>query len=94
MTKTRKQHTAEFKLRVSLEGLKEQEPLEALGQRFGVHISQIQRWKSQVQKEGSRFFKDKRSRDTASQEKMISQLHEKIGQLRVERDFLERVLGR
>ena len=94
MSKIRKNHSAEFKTRVALEALKEQEPLSSLSQRYGVHVSQIQKWKSHLQKEGVHLFEDKRSRNSQSQEKVISQLHEKIGQLTIEKDFLGRVLGR
>lgn len=94
MSKIRKNHSAEFKSRVAMEALKEQEPLSSLSQRFGVHVSQIQKWKSVLQKESQQLFEDKRTKVSQSQEKMISQLHEKIGQLTVERDFLGRVLGR
>ena len=94
MSKIRKNHSADFKSRVALEALKEQEPLSALSQRFGVHVSQIQKWKSVLQKESSHLFEDKRTKDGQSKDKMISHLHEKIGQLTVERDFLGHVLGR
>ena len=94
MSKLRKNHSAAFKSRVGLEALKEQEPLSSLSQRFGVHVSQIQKWKSLLQKESLHLFENKRSKASENQEKMISKLHEKIGQLTVERDFLGRVLDR
>jgi len=94
MSKIRKSHSAEFKYKVALEALKEQETLASLSQRFGVHVAQIQKWKSQLQKEGVSLFSDKRTNSSKSHDKVISQLHEKIGELLVERDFLDRVLGR
>ena len=94
MSKIRKIHSAEFKCKVALEALKEQETLATLSQKYGVHIAQIQKWKSQLQKEGASLFSDKRIKTVKSQDKVISQLHEKIGQLTVEKDFLERVLDR
>lgn len=94
MSKIRKSHSAEFKYKVALEALKEQETLATLSQKYGVHVAQIQKWKSQLQKEGSTLFSDKRGKVPKSQDKVISQLHEKIGKLTVEKDFLERVLSR
>jgi transposase len=94
MSKIRKSHSAEFKYKVALEALKEQETLAALSQKYSVHGAQIQKWKSQLQKEGSTLFSDKRGKPAKSQDKMISQLHEKIGKLTVEKDFLEHVLSR
>ena len=91
MTKTRKYHSAEFKHRVALEALKEQQTLVELSQKHGVHVSQIQKWKDALHKESLAVFQDKRNKSTKNYEKTISQLHETIGKLTVERDFLERV---
>ena len=94
MSKIRKSHSAAFKYKVALEALKELETVASLSQRFGVHVSQIQKWKSQLQKEGGHIFENKHSKQSQSSEKVISRLHEKIGELTVERDFLGRVLDR
>lgn len=94
MSKIRKSHSPEFKYRVALEALKEQETLASLSQKYSVHIAQIQKWKTQLQKEGATLFEDKRGKSAKSQDVTVSQLHEKIGKLTVECDFLERALGR
>ncbi len=94
MSKIRKSHSAAFKYKVALEALKELETVASLSQRFGVHVSQIQKWKSQLQKEGAHIFENKHSKQSQSSEKVIPRLHEKIGELTVERDFLGRVLDR
>lgn len=94
MGKIRKNHSAEFKCKVALEALKEQETLASLSQKFSVHVAQIQKWKSQLQNDGTTLFSDKRGKSAKSQEKVIAQLHEKIGKLTVEKDFLESVLNR
>lgn len=94
MSKIRKSHSAEFKHKVALEALKEQETLAALSQKFSVHVAQIQKWKTQLQKDGVSLFSDKRGKTAKLQEKVIAQLHEKIGKLTVEKDFLESVLSR
>ena len=91
MTKTRKYHSAEFKHRVALEALKEQKTLAELSQKHGVHVSQIQKWKDSLHKDSLEVFQDKRNKSKKTYEKTISQLHETIGKLTVERDFLERV---
>ena len=92
MNQIRKNHTAAFKHKVALEALKEQETVATLSQKFGVHPSQIQKWKAQLQKQGACVFEDKRSKKVQSQQKTIAQLHQKIGQLTVEKDFLSHVL--
>lgn len=90
MKKLRKNYTANFKSRVSLEAIKEQSPLSELSQKYGVHVTQIQKWKTQLQQSCHELFEDKRT--VSNQTKLISSLHEKIGQLTVERDFLGKVL--
>ena len=63
-----------------------------LSQHFGVDVSQIQKWKSHLAKEGSSLFSDKLSSRFISEQAQTSKLHEKIGQLPVERYFLAKVL--
>lgn len=94
MSKIRKSHSSEFKYRVALAALKGEETMAALSQRFGVHVSQIQKWKAYLEEQGPKLFADGRHKEAEEKKATISQLHEKIGQLTVERDFLARVLGR
>lgn len=94
MTRIRKKYSAEFKHKVALAAIKGDRTMAELSQHFGVHISQIQKWKSHIEKEGSSLFSDKHSSQSMSEEIKISKLHEKMGQLTVERDFLAKVLGR
>ena len=91
MSKTRKYHSSEFKHLVVLEALKEQQTLSELSRKHGVHVSQIQKWKDVLHKDSLEVFQDKRNKSTKTYEKTISQFHETIGNLTVERDFLERV---
>lgn len=94
MTKIRQNYSAEFKHKVALAAIKGERTMADLSQHFGVHVSQIQKWKSHLEKEGSTLFSEKPSRRSHSEEAKISKLHEKIGQLTVERDFLAKVLDR
>lgn len=94
MSNIRKSYSAEFKYRVALAALKGEETMAALSQRFSVHVNQIQKWKAHMQNHGPDLFCDSRHREAAEKKATIAQLHEKIGQLTVERDFLSRVLDR
>ena len=94
MTKIRKKHSAEFKHKVALAAIKGERTMADLSQHFGVHISQIQKWKRQLEQEGSVLFSERHSGCSAHEDARISKLHEKIGQLTVERDFLAKVLDR
>ena len=58
-----------------------------------VHANQITSWKNELLSRAAEIFGSGASAQPESQEK-IRELHEKIGELSVEKDFLERVLGR
>lgn len=94
MARIKKQYSAEFKHRVALAALKGDRTMSELSQHFGVHVSQIQKWKVHLEKEGSSLFSSGHKGKSASEEARIAKLHEKIGQLTVERDFLAKVLDR
>ena len=94
MTRIRKKYSAEFKHKVALSAIKGDRTMTELSQHFGVHISQIQKWKSHLEKEGATLFSEKHLGRSTSEETRIARLHEKIGQLTVEKDFLAKVLDR
>ena len=92
MTK-RKQHNPEFKARVALEALKGEQTVADLASRFGVHQTMIHQWKKALLDGAPDIFQ--RVRNQAEPEAdgaRIMDLHAKIGELTVERDFLEQGL--
>lgn len=93
MTKTkRNRYPAEFKAKVALETLKGEKTIHELASQYGVHPNMIAYWKRQAVENMTSVFT--KPADTKPDDKMIKELHAKIGQLTVERDFLARAFGR
>jgi transposase len=93
--KSRNRHDAAFKAKVALEAVKEQQTVPELARRYGVHTSQIYKWKAQFLAQAARVFETEG--DAASSNgnhEREQELLQKIGELTVERDFLSNGLAR
>ena len=93
MSKKRRNHSPAFKARVALEAVKGEQTLSELSARFEVHPTQIQQWKKQLI-DGSQDIFGASEKERKQVESEAKDLHAKIGQLTMERDFLSRALGR
>lgn len=92
--KKRRSFPAEFKARVALEALSGAHTMSELSAKHGVHPNMISKWKRRVQDGLPELFLNKAARNESSQETEIKELHAKIGQLTVEKDFLSKAFGR
>ena len=90
MKTTRKRYGAEFKAKVALEAIRGEMTLAELAARHGVHPTRITAWKRQAVEGMAATFSGKAEAVTAASGAELTQLHAKIGQLVVERDFLQR----
>ena len=86
----KKPHSAEFKHRVALAAIKGNQTIPELCQQFGVVSSQVYKWKNALIESGFIVFKDGA---IPNESKEIEKLHAAIGRLKVENDFLSKVLG-
>jgi len=90
----RRRFSAEFKARVAIEALVGDKTLAELAKKHKVHANMISAWKRQAQEGLPAIFTKGIDPDAADQEAEIRRLHEKIGQLSVENDFLGRAFRR
>jgi transposase len=81
----RKQHSAEFKARVAMASLSG----EKTSAEFELHPTMISNWKQELMKRAGELFAPGRKAPAVEDaQKVIDDLHRKIGQLQVERDCL------
>lgn len=92
MSKKRRTHSPVLKAKVALAAVRGDKTITELAEQFQVHPNQIQSWKRQLLNGASEIFQ-KGSGQTMDQGATIKELHAKIGQLAMEKDFLSKALG-
>ena len=91
MTK-RRNYTASFKTKVTLEALRAELTLPQIADKYGSAVSMIGRWKKAAIEGLPKVFA---GTDTlSSNQRQISALHAKIGELVIEKDFLANALAK
>jgi len=90
----RTRYTGEFKSKVALAALREEGTLSEIATKHGIHPNQVSEWKKQAMAGLAGIFDGKAVQDEAAHEAQVKDLHAKIGQLQVERDFLAKAFGR
>ena len=90
MATKRRRFTAQFKAKVATEALRGERTIQALAAKYQVHPNQVSGWKRQAQAGLEEVFAG--ASGQKEHEAMVHDLHAKIGELTVERDFLSRGL--
>ena len=90
----RRRFSAEFKAKVALEALRGELTVAQIAKKFDVHPNMISAWKKQVTQEAAQLFACGASSAQQASEEQIKELHAKIGELTVEKDFLKKGLQR
>lgn len=91
MVKKRQQYSASFKAKIALEAIREEGTLSQLSSKYQVNANLISKWKAQALQGMSLIFSQPLDHSNSPKEQQIKDLHAKIGELIVERDFLEQV---
>ncbi len=93
MSRKRRNHSSAFRAKVALAAIKGDRTLAELAKQFEVHPNQISTWKKQLLSSAEDIFETGGS-GPSNQEAQIRELHAKIGELAMEKDFLSKALGR
>lgn len=87
----RKRSTGAFKAKVGLEALIGLKTIGQIAREYEVHPVQVTQWKGVIRQRLPELFEPGRAEGSgADQQERIAQLHEKIGQLTIEVDWLKK----
>ena len=93
MKRKRRNHSPAYKAKVAVAAIKGDRTLAELSEQFDVHSNQIQDWRKRLLDNAETVFGKGQKQREETDEK-VKNLHAKIGQLTMERDFLEHGLER
>ena len=91
---TRRRFTGDFKAKVALDALRGDMTIQEISARRKVHPNQVSTWKRQAMEGLGAMFSNGTDKARVDPEDEVHDLHAKIGQLTVERDFLSKGLKR
>lgn len=86
----RKNYSANFKTKVALAMLKEQETVAELAKKYEIHRSLLTKWKKEALEGLPDIFSSKKQRRKTDTDNLINELYQQIGQLKVENDWLKK----
>ena len=90
----RRRFTGDFKAKVALEALRGDRTIQEIATRHKVHPNQVSTWKRQAMEGLGTMFSNGSDKARQDHDCEVHDLHAKIGQLTVERDFLAKGLKR
>ncbi len=86
----RKRYGVKFKSKVALEAIKNDKTIAELSNKYEIHRDLVQKWKKTVTEGSSELFSTTISRGGKNNEKVIDELENQIGKLKVENDWLKK----
>lgn len=89
----RRSHSSQLKSKVAIAALKGDQTANEIASEYGVHVSQVNKWKKEAIDRLPEIFSNKRGREVQDAEKEKNHLYQQIGRLKVEVDFLKKNTG-
>jgi transposase len=91
MSKTsRRKFSSEFKSKVCIGAIKEQQTIESLAKKYDLHPTQINLWKKEFLRHSASVFEKEDKGSGQDNERLIQALYAQIGELKVANDFLKK----
>jgi putative transposase len=90
MPNHRKRYSADLKAKVALEAIKGHKTANEIAAEYEVHPTQIVQWKKQALDGLPDLFSRQADKQEKSEEALIANLYQQIGQLKVQGDWLEK----
>ena len=87
----RRNFGSEFKAKVALDALEGAQTLSELAKKYDVHPNMVSLWKKQAIAGLSGIFSGEVRKSDEIHEQEVKELHAKIGEVTMERDFLKKV---
>ncbi len=93
MSKRKRRHlSAEFKARIAKEALGKEKTIQQIAQENDIAPAQVSSWKKELEERLAEIFerKNNRAEEARKEEQRASRLERKVGQLIIEKEFLEK----
>ena len=90
MPAVRKNYTAQEKAKIALDLLKGELTQSQITTKYGVHSTQLHKWKKKAIDGIASCFSDKNERQAQDQSALIDELYKQIGQQKMELDWLKK----
>ncbi|MDQ6976260.1 MAG: transposase [Mariprofundaceae bacterium] len=89
----RKQYSKSEKARIAIEAIKGQKTAAELSSEYGVHGTQINKWKKLLLDNAVELFNQKPDNSEQQHIEECDRLYKKVGQLQIEVDWLKKLSG-
>ena len=89
----RKRYSNKLKSKVALAAIKGHQTANEIASEFGIHVSQVNRWKKEAIESLPSIFGDNKAKEAKAAELEKNRLYQQIGKLQVEVDWLKKNTG-
>ncbi len=86
----RRKLSSALKTKVALEAIRGQKTTAQIASQYGVHSSQVQKWKKMLRDQIPEIFTSGKRRSDSDKDELIEELYKQVGKLQMELDWLKK----